>query len=82
MTKDRNSRIRMNSTMCIHAVNKIDVQDIKVCTAGQTWTRTICIETDKGYLEITCFSDIEDTLKIKTVVKTEVHDVTTKEVRV
>ena len=58
----------MSSNMGVHAVNKIDVQDIKVCTEGETWTRVIRIECDKGHFELTLFSDIEDTLKIKTCV--------------
>lgn len=82
MSKERkaNEMTQMISSLSIHGVNKIDVQDIKDIT--DIYTRVIRIETGNGYLELTCFSDIKKTLKIKSVVKTEVHNVETKELRV
>lgn len=75
-----NETIEMHTTMSVHGVNKISIENIKDLTG--CFTRIIRVDTGNGYLELTCFSDVEETLKIKSVVKTEVHNINSKEVRI
>lgn len=77
----RNDRIEMHSTMSVHGVRKIDVKDIQECGTG-CWTRVIRLDTGNGYLELTSFSDDKETLQILTTVKTENHNMVTKEMRI